>query len=56
MEGHSAEDRLVATLRYLAIGWSLEDMKFGMRISAQALGHIIPEICQAIVKVLKLHY
>lgn len=43
----------MATLRYLAIGKYVEDLKFGTRISAKALGHIIPETYQAIVKVLK---
>lgn len=50
-----AEDRLVATLRYLATRRSLEDLTFGTRILAQALGHIITETCKAIVKVLKFH-
>lgn len=37
-----AEDMVVAMLRYLATRRSMEDLKFGMHISAQALGHIIP--------------
>lgn len=49
----SAEHRLVATLRYLATGRSLEDLKFSCAISPQALGKIIPETCRAIYEVLK---
>ena len=44
----SAEERLVATLRYLATGCSYEDIKFRTGISPQALGKIIPETCEAI--------
>ena len=51
-----AEERLIATLRYLATGRSLEDLKFSTGISAQALGHIIPETCQAIYDVLREEY
>ena len=48
----SAEHRLVATLRYLATGRNLEDLKFSCAISPQALGKIIPETCIAIYKTL----
>ncbi|XP_063788473.1 uncharacterized protein LOC134943713 [Pseudophryne corroboree] len=51
-----ADERLVATLRFLATGQLLEDLKYGTRISAQALGHIIPETCKAIIKVLQYKY
>ncbi|XP_068135972.1 uncharacterized protein [Hyperolius riggenbachi] len=52
----SAEQRLVATLRYLATGSSLEELKFMTAISPQALGVLIPETCHAIVQVLKGKY
>lgn len=52
----SAEQRLVATLRFLATGRSLEDLKFSTGISAQSLGRIIPETCAAIVRVLQAEY
>uniref|UniRef100_A0A5G3JZG2 DDE Tnp4 domain-containing protein n=1 Tax=Xenopus tropicalis TaxID=8364 RepID=A0A5G3JZG2_XENTR len=52
----SAEQRLIATLRFLATGRSFEDLKFSTGISAQALGHIIPETCNAIVETLKGEY
>ncbi|XP_063775895.1 uncharacterized protein LOC134911792 [Pseudophryne corroboree] len=51
-----AEERLTATLRFLATGRSLEDLKFGTLISPQALGRIIPDTCKAIVKVLQDQY
>ncbi|XP_018107432.2 putative nuclease HARBI1 [Xenopus laevis] len=51
-----AEQRLIATLRYLATGRSFEDLKFSAGISAQALGRIIPETCNAIVEALNAEY
>ena len=48
--------RLAATLRFLASGKSYEDLKFSTCISPQALGHIIPETCDAIYRVLKSKY
>jgi hypothetical protein len=44
----SAEERLTATLRYLATGNSYEDLKFSTGISPRLLGKIIPECCLAI--------
>lgn len=41
-----AEERLIATLRFLATGRSYEDLKYSTGISAQALGRIIPETCR----------
>ncbi|XP_063799950.1 putative nuclease HARBI1 isoform X1 [Pseudophryne corroboree] len=52
----SAEERLVVTLRFLATGRSLADLKRGSLISPQALGLIIPETCKAIMTVLKYRY
>ena len=49
-------ERLAATLRYLATGRSFEDLKFSTRISAQSLGHIIPETCRAIYETLAPQY
>lgn len=45
----SAEERLIATLRFLATGRSFEDLKFSTLISPQALGVIIPETCKIIL-------
>lgn len=52
----TAEQRLVATLRFLATGRSFEDLKFTTGISAQSLGRIIPETCQALIKILQDEY
>ncbi|KAJ8931991.1 hypothetical protein NQ314_015037 [Rhamnusium bicolor] len=41
----SPEERLIATLIFLATGRSYEDLKYSVGISAQALGYIIPETC-----------
>ncbi|PNF19897.1 hypothetical protein B7P43_G12288 [Cryptotermes secundus] len=46
-------ERLTVTLRYLATGRTLEDLKFSTRISPQALGGVSPETCKAIYKVLR---
>ena len=55
-EAITAEQRLVATLRYLATGRSLQDLKFSTGISPQSLGIIIPETCCAIIHVLQEDY
>ncbi|XP_018804797.1 PREDICTED: uncharacterized protein LOC108978796, partial [Bactrocera latifrons] len=52
-EAISAENRLAITLRFLATGNSFEDLKFSTAISAQAIGKIVIETCEAITKVLK---
>nr|CAH7727851.1 unnamed protein product [Callosobruchus chinensis] len=44
----SHEERLVATLSYLATGRSYECLKFSTGISPQSLGRIIPETCKGI--------
>ena len=46
-------ERLTTTLRCLATGRSYEDLKFSVAISPQALGHIIPETCTAITRLLQ---
>lgn len=51
-----SEERLIATLRFLATGRSYEDLKFSTGIAAQTLGYIIPETCKAIFDVLKKDY
>lgn len=52
----SPEERLLVTLRYLATGRSMEDLKFSAIISPQALGKIIPETCKYIYLSLKEEY
>lgn len=51
-----AEERLIATLRFLATGRSYEDLKFSTGIAAQTLGSIIPETCKAIYEMLQETY
>lgn len=52
----SPQDRLTATLRYLATGIRYQDLQFASCISAQALSQIIPETCTAIYKALVKDY
>ncbi|KAJ8872988.1 hypothetical protein PR048_026604 [Dryococelus australis] len=46
-------ERLVLTLRYLAIGRDYADLKYSTAISRQLLSEIISETCEAIYKVLR---
>lgn len=50
------EERLIATLRFLATGESYEELKFVTGIAAQTLGYIIPETCETIYNVLRKDY
>lgn len=52
----SAEERFVATLRFLATGRTYEDLKFTCAISPQLLRKIIPETCSAIYEALQNEY
>ena len=52
----SSELRLIATLRFLATGRSLEDLKFSTVASPQALGSIVFETCTAIWHALRVQY
>ncbi|XP_011292455.2 uncharacterized protein LOC131803498 [Musca domestica] len=52
-EAISANERLSATLRFLASGQSYEDLKFLTGISPQSLGRIVFETCGVIIKILK---
>ena len=52
----SPKERLTATLRFLATGRQLEDLKFSTGISPQSLGKIIPEICSAIFHAMRGQY
>ena len=51
-----AEQRLIATLRFLATGRSLEDLKFTTGISAPSLSKIIPETCKAVYDALRTEF
>ncbi|XP_074027870.1 uncharacterized protein [Leptinotarsa decemlineata] len=52
-EAIPASQRLSITLRYLASGADLEDLKFTCAIAPQTLESIIMETCSAITKALK---
>lgn len=47
------EERLIATLRFLATGRSYKDLKYSIGIAAQTLGYLIPETCKVIYDILK---
>lgn len=47
---------LTATLKYLAIGRSYKDLEYRTITSKQALLRIIPQISEAIYKVLQMGY
>jgi hypothetical protein len=49
----SAQDRLALTLRFLATGDSYASLKFLFKISPQAMSTIVPEVCSALVELLK---
>lgn len=50
------EERLIATLRYLASGRYFNGLRFSVEISEQALGYIIPETCKVLYEVLRKEY
>ncbi|GFO29311.1 Pol polyprotein [Plakobranchus ocellatus] len=49
----SPTDKLSITLRFLATGNSFEDLKFISAISPQAIGSIVMETCNALIKCLQ---
>lgn len=49
----SAQDRLALTIRFLATGDSYSSLQYLFRISKQSISGIIPEVCQALIDVLK---
>lgn len=52
----SVHDRLCVTLRFLASGSSYKDLMYSFRICTSAISKIIPEVCEALYKVLKDEY
>ncbi|KAL4721558.1 hypothetical protein ACJJTC_007791, partial [Scirpophaga incertulas] len=52
-ESIPAKIRLAVTLRYLATGDSYRSLHYTFKISSQLISQIIPEVCQALIDVLK---
>lgn len=48
-----AKLRLAITLRYLATGDSFKSLHFLFKVSSEIISKIVPEVCTAIVEVLK---
>lgn len=49
----AAGERLAVTLRFLSTGETYQSLQYQFRISASALSLIIPDVCKAILHVLK---
>ncbi|RVE47950.1 hypothetical protein evm_007464 [Chilo suppressalis] len=52
-ESIPAKIRLAVTLRYLATGDSYRSLHYIFKISSQLISQIVPEVCQALIDVLK---
>ena len=52
-EAITPHERLSATLRFLATGRSLKDLRYSVRMGTSTLSEIIPETCNAIFHVLR---
>lgn len=55
-ESISPDERLTVTLRFLATGDSYMSLQYLLRIPQPTISAIVPEVCEAIFKVLKNDY
>lgn len=49
----SAKERFMITLRFLASGDSYTSLQYLFKVSKQSISGIVPEVCDAIIEVLK---